>query len=54
MKSATMVLKYIMMSRNGNAFHVTGSLWMESTGHWWFPSQKAGYVDFDVSFEIVE
>ena len=29
------------MSSNGNIFHVTGSLWGESTCYWWIPLTKA-------------
>ena len=32
-------LSHMMMSWHGNAFHLTGSLWRESTGNEWFPSQ---------------
>ena len=28
---------YMMASSSGNIFRVTGSLWGESTGHWWIP-----------------
>ena len=35
--------KYMMMSSNGNIFHVTGPLWGESTGQWWIPLTKASY-----------
>ena len=31
----------MMMSSNGNIFHVTGSLWRESTSHRWIPLTKA-------------
>ena len=31
----------MMMSSNGNIFHVTGPLWGESTGHRWIPLTKA-------------
>ena len=31
----------MMMSSNGNIFHITGPLWGESTGHRWIPLTKA-------------
>ena len=31
----------MMTSSNENIFHVTGPLWMESTGHRWIPLTKA-------------
>ena len=35
----------IIMSSNGNIFHVTGPLWGESTGHRWIPLTKASGVE---------
>ena len=35
----------MMMSSNGNIFHVTGPLWGESTGHRWIPLTKASDVE---------
>ena len=31
------MVMYMMMSRHGNCFCITGPLWGESTCHWWFP-----------------
>ena len=30
--------KHMIMSENGNAFHIIGPLWGESIGHGWIPS----------------
>ena len=40
--TAIYCIKYIcsMTSWHGNAFHITGLLWGESTSHWWFHSQR--------------
>ena len=35
----------MMMSSNGNIFHVTGPLWGESTSHWWIPLTKASDME---------
>ena len=35
----------MMMSSNGNIFHVTGLLCEEFTGHWWIPLTKASDVE---------
>ena len=32
-------------------FRITGPLWRESTGHWWFPSQRPVTRSFDVYFD---
>ena len=40
----------MMTSCNGNGFRVTPPLWGESTDG--FPSQRTGYVGFDVSFDV--
>ena len=34
----------MMMSWYGNTFSIMGSLWGESIGHWWIPSQRATNV----------
>ena len=31
---------HMMMSRYGNAFHITGPLWEKSTSHWWISLTK--------------
>ena len=36
----------MMMSSNGNIFHVTGSLCGELTGHRWIPLTKASDMEF--------
>ena len=33
-------IHHMMMSSNGNIFHITGPLWGESTSHWWTPLTK--------------
>ena len=43
---------YMMMSSNGNIFHVTGPLWGESTGHWWIPLKWPVTRSFDVFFDL--
>ena len=35
----------MMVSSNGNIFHVTGPLWGESTSHWWIPHTKASDME---------
>ena len=35
-----------------NIFHVTGPLWMESTGSQWFPSQRPVMWNCDVFFDL--
>ena len=34
------VLLVLMTSWNRSAFRITGPLWRDSTGHWWFPFTK--------------
>ena len=43
---------HMKTSSNGNIFHVTGSLWGESTCHRWIPSQRLVTRTFDVSFDV--
>ena len=42
---------FMMTAWHGNSFFIIDSLWRESTGYWWSPSQRAGnYVFFAVSY----
>ena len=41
-------LGIMMMSWNGNTFHITGLLWGETTGHQWIPFTRAPWTS-DVS-----
>ena len=42
----------MMTSSNGSIFRVTGPLWVESTGHRWFPSQRPATRSFDLFFDL--
>ena len=43
----------MMTSVHGNAFHITGLLWGESIGKWWFLLTKSPEIQgFDVSFVV--
>ena len=42
----------MMMSSNGNIFHVTGPLWGESTSDQLIPLTKASDMEFDVFFDL--
>ena len=40
----------MMITWNGNAFHITGPLWGESTGHRWIPLAKGSVMHIFVDF----
>ena len=44
-RADTELMLSMMMSSNGNIFHVTGPLWGESFGHWWIPITKASEAE---------